>query len=434
MMDMPDSVLTYYDMSEVHDDVTFSAEQQTVLDRINQKVAAAASVESLIDFLFDEVGSICSCDRVAMAFVIDEGRRVVAHYAHASYEPLILGKGYSEQLRGSTLEDIIETGRVRVIGDLQAYLNAKPQSESTKLVCREGIRSSMTCPLSVDGRNVGLLFRSSRQRHAYDIGHVRFHWAIAERLAQAVEKAWRIEQLAESNRAYTEMLGFVSHELKSPVASMIMDAELLVGGYMGEMSDEQIGKIRGMMAKGDYLLGLVNDYLNLARLEGGDMDLNSKIGVDFAADVIAPAIDIVRPQMDAASMRLVMDIPAGAVAVSLECDPGLMKIVAVNLLSNAAKYGVERGEIRVTVGVEDGWVQFSVRNEGPGFDEAAKSKLFRKFSRLDDPELRKRKGTGVGLYTVWRIVHKHGGTIVADSQKGEWAEFTVKLPQQPVSQ
>jgi len=180
-----------------------------------------------------------------------------------------------------------------------------------------------------------------------------------------------------------------------------------------------------MVAKGKYLLGLVNDYLNLARLEGGEMEIKLIDGVDFVGDVLKPAMEINAPQAEGKSMPIVTDIPDSA---SVPCDPNLMQIVAVNLLSNAVKYGFESGEICVSVSDNDDAMIFSVRNEGPGFDQAAKSKLFAKFSRLDDPELKKAKGTGVGLYTVWRIVHKHGGTIVADSEKGSWTKFTVRLP------
>jgi signal transduction histidine kinase len=423
-MESSDGALKFYDIPDRSVIDSFDASQIEALEKINQRVAAADSVESLIDFLFETSHDLCPCDRVALAFVTDEGRRVTAHYARATYEPLRLGKGYAEQLAGSTLETIIESGQVRVIGDIEAYLEANPQSSSTQLVFREGLRSSMTCPLSVDGRNVGLLFRSSTEPFAYDEKQVAFHAAIAERLSQAVEKAWRIEQLDAANRAYTEMLSFVVHELKSPVASMMMDAEVLIGGYIGDITDQQTEKLRRMLAKGKYLLGLVNDYLNLARLEGGEMELKLS-DVEFIGDVLTPAMEINAPQAEGKSMPIVSDIPPAA---AIPCDPNLMQIVAVNLLSNAVKYGFESGEIRVSVADNDDAMVFSVRNEGPGFSEAAKSKLFAKFSRLDDPELKKAKGTGVGLYTVWRIVHKHGGTIVADSEKGSWAQFTVTLP------
>ena len=173
---------------------------------------------------------------------VNSGRRVVAHHARADYQPLHLKAGYAEDLARSSLRKVIASGRPRVINDLPQYLRDHPDSVSTRLIVAEGLHSSMTCPLSVAGRQVGLLFRSSRQAHAYDDHQVRLWQAVAERISQAVEKAYRIEQLDQANRAYMEMLGFVSHELKNPVASMVLDARLLVDGYLGDLTDKQTGK------------------------------------------------------------------------------------------------------------------------------------------------------------------------------------------------
>jgi hypothetical protein len=402
-------------------------DQQRVLEEVNRRVAARQSVEEMVDFLFEQTRELCPCDRVAVAFVEEEGRRVVAHYARALYEPLRLQRGYAEDLLGSSLERIIETGQVRLIGDLEAYLAGHPESRSSRLLLDEGVRSSMTAPLTVDGRVVGLLFRSSRRAFSYDRRHVRIVLSIAERLGQAIEKAHRIELLNQANQAYTEMLGFVSHELKSPVASMAMDASVLADGYLGDLTDRQVAKLRRMQGKAQYLLELVEEYLDLARLESGELTIEPRPGVDLIGEVVEQAIDLVEPQVDEKEMTLVRDWPDGP--IEMDCDPRQMRIVAVNLLSNAVKYGRAGGEIRIRAARDAEGVAFCVRNEGRGFTPAQRAKLFRKFSRLDDPELRKQKGTGVGLYTVWRLVRMHGGKVVADAQPDRWAEFTVTLPQ-----
>ena len=112
----------------------------------------------------------------------------------------------------------------------------------------------------------------------------------------------------------------------------------------------------------------------------------------------------------------------------VECDPGLMGIVFINLLGNAVKYGREGG--RIELSLEDGSsLRASLTNEGPGFPENERNLLFRKFSRLPSPELMTRKGSGVGLYTTWWIVNRHGGRIWADSEPGRWARFSFEIPQ-----
>ena len=405
----------------------FSPEQRRILDHINRKVASGQTLNDVMDFLFDSTREICPCDRIGLSFLEEDGRRVVAHWARASYEPILLGKGYAQDLQGSSLERVLKSGTPRVISDLEQYLREHPDSASTRLVVQEGVRSSMTCPLSVEGRPVGFLFRSSRRDNAYDRHQVQLHQAIAERLSQAVEKAWRIEQLSAANRAYFEMLGFVSHELRSPLASLVMDAETLVGDYLGPLQPAQREKVERMIGKAHYLLGLIGEYLNLARLENGELALNIEEHVDLVAEVMEPGIELVQNLIHQAHAALHRDFPEKPVRI--QCDASLLLIAVVNLLGNAVKYGEQDGEIRVRIEAPADRVRVSVWNRGPGFPREERSKLFRKFSRLQTPELLKRKGTGVGLYTTWRVLQLHGGRVWARSELGQWAEFTFEIPQ-----
>lgn len=427
MADLPTDMLRYIDPTDTPPSIdAFDPGERAILDHINRRVAAAESLEGILAFLFDEIRKVSACDRLSLAFVEERGDRLVSYITRASYEPVLLKNGYAEDLRGSSLQPILENGALRIINDLEAYLAHHPESRSTKILVREQVRSSMTCPLRVDDRIVGVFFRSARQSHAYEDEHARFHLAMAERLSQAVEKAYRIEQLTAANQAYFEMLGFVTHELKSPVASIMMEAKLLAQGYVGEISATQRDKLEKMIGKGDYLLNLVGEYLDLARLETGEMTPNYRDDVDFISEVLAPSLDIVRSGLDEKGMMFREVVEDAVPPVRL--DPDLMKIVLVNLLGNGIKYGREDGELKATVDFDAGRLRVSIWNTGPGFPANLRSKLFRKFSRLDTPELKKKKGTGVGLYTVWRIIQAHGGRIDATSEPGEWAQFSFEIP------
>ncbi len=405
-----------------------SPEERLILDTINRKVASAESLDAVMNFLFDSIQPISQCDRMSVAFIEEDGNRMVSYWTRTNYEPILLTNGYAADLQGTSLAQVLESGRPRVISDLLSYLDEHPNSVSTKLILKEGMRSSMTCPLVVEGRPIGFLFRSSRQPDVYDDHQVRLHLAIAERLGQAVEKAWQIQQLTKANRAYFEMLGFVSHELKSPLASTVMDARVLKGGYLGPLMPKQEEALDRMVAKCNYLLGLIGEYLDLARVEGGELDPRFQRDVRFIDEIVENAIDIVNPQVEAKQMTLARNWD-GDIRQDAECAPDLMRIVLVNLLSNAVKYGNEAGQIRVDVSLDDGRLHVAVWNQGPGFPIEEQGKLFRKFSRLQTPELMQRKGTGVGLYTTWRIVQAHRGKIRARSKHGEWAEFSFDIPQ-----
>ncbi len=409
----------------------FSDEEQALLDRINRRVGARESLEDVLGFLAESLRPITPCDRFSLSFTDEHGRRVISRYTRAFYEPVLLETGYAEDLEGSSLQTVLRRGVPRIINDLPAYLAARPRSRSTKLLVREGVRSSLTCPLRVDDRNVALLFRSARAVGAYDDHQVRLHLAVAERLSQVVGQAWRLAQLAEANRAYFEMLGFVTHELKSPVAGMLTEAGLLVDGYVGPLAPPQRERLDKLMRKGRYLLDLVGDYLDLSRLEGGQLQAAFDENVDLVAAVVEPAIEVVSSQLEERGMILEHELPRDL--PRLTCDPRLLKIVLVNLLSNAVKYGRERGRIRLVAECADHRLRVCVWNEGVGFPENQRDRLFRRFSRLQSPELLKRKGTGVGLYTAWRIVQLHRGRMDAASEEGHWAEFSFEIPLAPAA-
>ena len=147
---------------------------------------------------------------------------------------------------------------------------------------------------------------------------------------------------------------------------------------------------------------------------------------DFEARVINPAIEILNPQIEIKKMLL--NVESGSENIQIQGDAELLTIVTVNLLGNAIKYGYENSVVKIKIKKESEYIVVSVRNEGPGFPESQKGRLFRKFSRIMTPELKKEKGTGIGLYTCWRIVKAHNGKIFADSVEGKWAEFTFKIP------
>ncbi|HMM36850.1 MAG TPA: HAMP domain-containing sensor histidine kinase, partial [Thermoanaerobaculia bacterium] len=312
-----------------------------VLDLVNRKVAAGRSLDEVLDFLFRATRDVCPCDRLGVAFLEEEGQRVVARKPVADYEPLLLGAGWGEELAATSLGLVLESAAPRVLDALLSHLAARPASRSTRLLVDEGVRSSLTARLEVEGRVFGFLFRSARRVRAYDARQALLHLEVSERLAQAVEKAWLLDRLAEANAGYVEMLGFVSHELKAPLAALVMDGETVLGGYAGTVDDVARAAVERMTRKASYLGRLVKEYLDLARVEERDLAVR-RVACDFVADVVEPALDVVRALLEERRCRLVRDLPLGPFAVF--ADPELMTVVLVNLLGNAAKYAREGGE------------------------------------------------------------------------------------------
>ncbi len=421
-------VVSYVDPAELDPFAdTLGDHERATLDLINTKVAAAESLEAVMNFVFDATKDIIPCDRIGLAFLEENGRRSVARWGRTLYEPMLLRPGYAEDTAGSSLMPILQTGRLRIIHDLKAYLEINPESRSTRLLVQEGVRSSMTCPLRVENRIVGWLFRSSQSPRAYSRREAFLHREMAERLSQAVERAWRMDQLAAANAAYLDMLGTVSHELKSPLASIVMDADVIAGGYLGPVSEAQRTKILRLKQKAEALVNMVKKYLELVRIEEGRMEPRFEAGIQVAEGLIEPALAMLEAQWRDRNMRIRRDWPAG---LTVEGDPDLLQLVFMNLVGNGIKYGRANGELRITASNEGGRFRAAVRNEGIGFKPEERGRLFRKFSRLPSSASTAR-GTGVGLYTCWQILQQHGGRLEADAEYGQWAEFRLDLPQPP---
>ncbi len=245
----------------------------------------------------------------------------------------------------------------------------------------------------------------------------------------AMERAYLASE--ERNRAYLEMLGFVTHELKSPLASIVFAIASLRERLLGPLNGGQEALLKSAANSADYLHDTIANYLNLARIEEGDLRLRAS-EVRFAQDVVDPVVNRLRELAAEKNMRIVSAVDPALLG---SADPYLMTSVVQNLLSNAIKYGREGGEIRIACRTiaGDSKLEFTVWNEGRGFPRGAGERLFQKFGRLGRGGVDTKTGTGLGLFVSRKIIEKHGGRIWAESEPDQWAEFRFELPIAPGS-
>jgi two-component system NtrC family sensor kinase len=233
------------------------------------------------------------------------------------------------------------------------------------------------------------------------------------------------QELKRLNANYMDMLEFVTHELKSPLASVLFGINSLKEGYIGDLRPDQRAIVESAERNVEYLNEMISNYLNLSRIEKDELQFKPQ-PVEFRREVIEPALAQVAGQFAAHDMIIECRMPGD---VAVQGDPDLLRIVMDNLLSNATKYG--RKGSTVTIEWEpapDDRHCFKVRNQGRGIPEQDITRLFQKFSRLDTEELRAKRGTGLGLFITRQIVERHGGRIWATSVENEWACFHFELP------
>ena len=231
-------------------------------------------------------------------------------------------------------------------------------------------------------------------------------------------------ELKATNRNYMEMLGFVSHELKNPLASSMMSLYTVKDGYLGEINPAQEKSLESVAQSLEYFQEMILNYLDLSRLEKGELEIK-ETNISLGPDLISPVLAGFAGALQEKKMRVENHIPDSTV---LCADSDLLRIVYDNLISNAIKYGRDGGTIMLDAFENRNMVTLSVRNDGQGISPEMMPKLFKKFSRLDSPEYAGKKGTGLGLYTCKEIVEKHGGEIWANSKLGEWVMFSFTIP------
>ncbi|UCF90840.1 MAG: cache domain-containing protein [Desulfobacterales bacterium] len=232
------------------------------------------------------------------------------------------------------------------------------------------------------------------------------------------------EELKNQNRNYMELLGFVVHELKSPINSIIYGLSALMSQSMGYLSDRQTKVAQIIIRNAEYLDTMIRNYLDLSRIETGELALYRN-EVTFEEQVIRPIKVQLLSQLEASQMNIVDEVPPDT---RVECDEELMKVVMNNLLSNAIKYGSPNSEIRIRFQDLDDAIQIGVWNEGEGIPASSIKKLFAKFTDLASRDRTGKRGTGLGLFITKELVERHGGAIWADSEEGKWVQFTFRIP------
>ena len=242
--------------------------------------------------------------------------------------------------------------------------------------------------------------------------------------SQALKQA--LARADEKNRAYLEMLGFVTHELKSPLASIVFTIESLRERILGPVNEDQESILKAASNSAYYLNATIANYLNLSRIEEGELSLKLKT-VKVREAIVEPVIQRLSEMAADNRMLVICDISADLEAT---CDRDLLTSVFQNLLSNAIKYGKEGGEIKISreQDAPDELLKFSVYNEGLGFTEEENRQLFTKFSRFSVESHETKPGTGLGLFVTQKIIEKHGGRIWAESEPGQWANFIFTVP------
>ena len=245
-----------------------------------------------------------------------------------------------------------------------------------------------------------------------------------ELMAQQQELIEKTREMEETNRLKSEFLANMSHELRTPLNVIIGLSELMMDKVPGEINEQQGQCLDDILSSGKRLLNLINDVLDLSKIESGKMKL--RLTDVVLSDIIEPLTRIMEPILAPRKQSFDVEIEQGLPLV--HANKAKVEQVLLNLVDNSSKFTPDGGRLKIEAGREDSWCQVSVIDNGIGIKKEDQERIFEPFSQLDNPLTKEKSGTGLGLIIAKEIIERHGGRIWVESEHGKGSRFTFTLP------
>lgn len=304
-----------------------------------------------------------------------------------------------------------------------------PRASDSAFIARHGIASYLGCPLIVKDELIGTLGFFTKVRHVFTDDELEFLTMLAGQAAVAIQNSRLYEQIRETNDALNKaleiksvLIGVMAHELKNPIQVILGNANLLSEGVFGELTEDQVGRLRCIETSGLELTQLIESAIDMARIDGGKMRL-------VVAEVCVGALlDELRGEFATAFERkgLRLEILEPRAPLSLTTDRVKLKEILRNLIENARKY-THDGSVTVHVAPAAEGLEFVVSDTGKGIPAELLPKVFELFFQADDSH-REYASAGLGLNIVKRLVGAMSGEISVSSEVGKGSTFRVKMP------
>jgi signal transduction histidine kinase len=291
-------------------------------------------------------------------------------------------------------------------------------------------RASVAVPMLRNGKPVGAIAVGKAEAVPFSERQVQLLTTFADQAAIAIENVRLFDEIQDKSRQLevasqhkSQFLANMSHELRTPLNAILGYTELMADGIYGELPEKTMGVLKRLESNGRHLLGLINDVLDLSKIEAGQLILElSPYSIEDIAQTVRSTLEPL-----AADKKLAFKVDVSPKLPAGHGDGRRLTQVLINLVGNAIKF-TDTGEVVIKATATDGSFHLSVRDTGPGISAADQAKLFQEFQQADNAITKKKGGTGLGLAISKRIVEMHGGKVWLESQVGQGSTFSFTVP------